>query len=164
MSKYYIAYGSNIPSNLMADRCPGAKSVGTALLDGWQLLFKKFATIEPHQGKSTPVLVWEITDSDEKRLDRYEGYPSLYCKKDIVVTVNPLNGGEPMEVTAMVYIMTENYPLEMPSRYYYKVLMAGYKEFGFDLQVLAQALADSVGKRKAQSWLKKQRLSAGEVK
>ena len=45
-----------------------------------------------------PVLVWEIGERDEASLDRYEGYPSFYYKKDLTVA---LDG---QEVTAMVYI------------------------------------------------------------
>ena len=33
--KYYIAYGSNLSRQQMAQRCPGAKIVGSAVLKGW---------------------------------------------------------------------------------------------------------------------------------
>jgi hypothetical protein len=54
----------------MAYRCPDAKIVGTAVLHGWQLMFKGVATIEPKPEKNTPVLVWEISRRDEANLDR----------------------------------------------------------------------------------------------
>ena len=100
MSKrYYIAYGSNLSTEQMAFRTPDAKIVGKAILYGWQLLFKLHATIEENKEKNTPVLVWEISQEDEKRLDRYEGYPAYYYKKELPVTVFPIDGGEPMELT-----------------------------------------------------------------
>lgn len=71
--RYYIAYGSNLSREQMAFRTPDAKIAGTAILTGWQLLFKVHATIEENPKKNTPVLVWEISGEDEKRLDRYEG-------------------------------------------------------------------------------------------
>ena len=57
MSKrYYIAYGSNLSTEQMAFRTPDAKIVGTAILTGWQLLFRYHATIEENPEKNTPVL------------------------------------------------------------------------------------------------------------
>ena len=105
MSRYYIAYGSNLSVEQMRHRTPKAKIVGTAVLRGWRLLFKSYATIEMKEGREVPVLVWEITDSDEASLDRFEGYPTFYYKRELPVRVTPLDGGAPRELTAMVYII-----------------------------------------------------------
>ena len=153
--KYYIAYGSNLSVEQMADRCPDAKVVGTAILYGWQLLFKGCATIEPNPEKSTPVLVWEISERDEQRLDRYEGFPSFYYKKDLEVETFPMDGGEPVMLTAMVYIMDEKHTCGMPSPYYYKVLKDGYEAFHFPKHVLKQALKDSIGGAEARLFLER---------
>ena len=67
--KYYIAYGSNLSVEQMADRCPDAKIAGQAVLAGWELLFRGCATIAPNPKKNTPVLVWEISERDEGNLD-----------------------------------------------------------------------------------------------
>lgn len=40
MKKYYLAYGSNLNVQQMKYRCPDAKSVGTAWIHGYQLMFK----------------------------------------------------------------------------------------------------------------------------
>ena len=125
--KYYIAYGSNLSVEQMAVRCPDARVVGNAILYGWQLLFKGCATIEPNPARNTPVLVWEISERDERSLDRYEGFPSYYYKKDLEVETFPLESEEPETLTAMVYIMTEGHRLGAPSDYYYKVLEDGYR-------------------------------------
>ena len=143
--RYYIAYGSNLSVEQMRHRTPDAKIVGTAVLKGWQLLFRCFATIRENPDYDTPVLVWDISERDEASLDRYEGFPRLYYKKELPVTVTPLNGGEPVNVTAMVYIMTEcERPAVLPSKAYYDVLDAGYAMFGFDKRILRQALMDSM--------------------
>lgn len=141
--KYYIAYGSNMAVDQMAIRCPEAKVVGTAILNGWQLVFKRYATIEPNPEANTPVLVWEISEGDEKRLDRYEGYPSLYFKKDLEVSVLPTGGGDPVTLTAMVYIMDEAYTHAAPTPDYYTVLKDAYEAFHFPMETLTQALKDS---------------------
>lgn len=145
MSRYYIAYGSNLSVEQMRHRTPKAKIVGTAVLRGWRLLFKSYATIEMKEGREVPVLVWEITDSDEASLDRFEGYPTFYYKRVLPVRVTPLDGGAPRELTAMVYIMDEKQPFQMPSLYYYDVLYRGYRAFGFDLNLLRQGIEDSMG-------------------
>ena len=64
--RYYIAYGSNLSTEQMRYRTPDAKIVGRAILYGWQLVFKVHATIEENPKKNTPVLVWEISEADEK--------------------------------------------------------------------------------------------------
>ena len=88
--KYYIAYGSNLNVKQMSHRCPTARPLGTANLDGWTLLFRgsktgSYLTIEPKEGSSVPVAVWEVSERDERYLDHYEGYPNFYYKKDIEV-------------------------------------------------------------------------------
>ena len=152
--KYYIAYGSNLLLKAMAQRCPDAKVVGTGVLEGWQLLFKGCATIEPCPGKNTPVAVWEISERDEKRLDVYEGYPSFYYKQDLELEIIP-EGGAPMTVIAMVYIMNEKHYCHAPGASYYQVLIDGYRDFHFPLHVLRQALVDSVGGAEARLFLER---------
>ncbi len=139
-NKLYIAYGSNLNIEQMADRCPGARIVGTATIPGYQLLFRggyesAVATIEPMKGSNVLVLVWEITPADEAALDRYEGFPYLYRKEKLKVRLH----GE--EVTAMVYIMNEGRPLGTPSCYYYATIWEGYKAAGFDVDILREAVS-----------------------
>ncbi|MCD8110237.1 MAG: gamma-glutamylcyclotransferase [Clostridiales bacterium] len=150
--RFYIAYGSNLSVVQMAHRTPDAKIVGTAILYGWRLFFKVHATIEPCEGKNTPVLVWEISERDEQQLDRYEGFPSYY-KEDVELEVFPIDGGEPQKLTAMVYLMTEGRRLAAPYPGYYRVLEEGYKRFHFPMHILEQALADSIGKKNAVAML-----------
>ena len=141
--RYYIAYGSNLSTGQMRYRTPDAKIAGTAVLTGWQLLFRVHATIEPNPEKNTPVLVWEISEQDEKNLDRYEGYPVYYRKRELPVEVFPLGGGEPVNLTAMVYLMADGHPLREPSEGYYQVLADGYRDFHFPMHILEQALRES---------------------
>ena len=141
--KLYIAYGSNLSVDQMALRCPEAKIVGKAALKDWRLCFKVHADIEPHVGCEVPVLVWEISGEDEKRLDLYEGFPSYYVKKDINVSMTDLDGRNPRDATAMAYVMAEGHGLRIPMRGYYDVLEEGYGRFGFDKGILKQALDEA---------------------
>ena len=155
MDKYYLAYGSNLSVAQMAQRCPDAVYVGTAELKDYQLLFKgsqtgSYLTVEPKSGDSVPVLVWRISERDERSLDRYEGYPAFYYKKTLEVEVHNLMDGKVLgNVKALIYIMHENRPLGCPNRRYYDVCLEGYQRFGFETAVLEKALIDSVGEQEA---------------
>lgn len=149
--KYYIAYGSNLSLEQMAVRCPHAVPVGTALIEGYELLFKgsktgSYLTIEKNPEGSVPAAIWIISDDDEIRLDRYEGYPSFYYKKILGVEMTPLSGGRQISVKALVYIMHEERDLGIPSQRYINICAEGYRRFGFDLKYLEEALGKSIKK------------------
>lgn len=141
--KLYLAYGSNLNLGQMSHRCPTAKPVGVTALKDYALLFRgghegSVATVEPMKGKTVPCLLWEITPADEAALDRYEGFPFLYRKETVKVRLGNKT------VDAMVYIMNGDRPLGTPSCYYYSVILEGYKNAGFDISVLKQAVEDSM--------------------
>ena len=146
--RYYIAYGSNLNVEQMRYRCPDARVVGTATLEGWRLLFRgsktgSYLTIEPKEVSSLPVAVWEVSERDERHLDHYEGYPTFYYKKDIEVEYKGIATGKVRKRQAFVYIMHEDRPLGQPSDYYLKVCARGYLYFDFNTDHLIQAVNDS---------------------
>jgi hypothetical protein len=146
--RYYIAYGSNLNVQQMQMRCPYAKVVGTATLEGWELLFKgsktgSYLTIEECEGGTVPVAVWEVAESDEAALDRYEGFPVFYYKKELRLRCKGIRSGRTKTVTAFVYIMDETRPLGRPTDYYLRVCREGYEQFGFDPAILMQAVQRS---------------------
>ena len=143
MSKKYIAYGSNLSVEQMAFRCPEAKIIGMAAIQNWKLVFRTHATIEPAAGRVVPVLIWEITDRDEKNLDLYEGFPSYYSKQDMTVTMTDFDGKNPQEITAMVYLMEEGHDIRVPYRGYLDTLAEGYRRFGFNPYQLELAMKEA---------------------
>lgn len=143
--KYYIAYGSNMDIEQMALRCPDAILIGTSEVHGYELLFKgsltgAYATIEANDDSFVPVLIWEISKADEANLDRYEGYPTFYYKKELEVVV------EGNKLLAMAYIMDEKRQLSQPSKRYYRILELAYERFGFDLKILKVAFEKNTPK------------------
>lgn len=143
MSKLYLAYGSNMNIAHMAVRCPTAKVVGRTVLTGYQLLFRgvsggAYATVEEHPNRQVPVVIWELDDIAEKRLDRYEGYPTLYRKEYLKVKLN----GKPVQ--AMIYLMNSGRPIGMPDRHYYESILEGYLAAGLDVAILDEAVRLSV--------------------
>ena len=147
--KYYLAYGSNVSMAQMAYRCPAAIYVATAVLKDYKLLFKgsksgNYLTIEKEKGSKVPVLVWKITADDEKRLDRYEGYPNFYYKTTMKVSLQSLiDESDIGEVEALIYIMQEGCKVGSPTVQYYETCAEGYKRFGFDKEILDKAVSDS---------------------
>lgn len=136
---YYLAYGSNLNIGQMAHRCPDAKIVGTAVIKDYRLLFKgsrtgSYLTIEKAEGYTVPVAVWKVSDADIRSLDRYEGYPSFYYKRTMIL---PCSDGK--RHRCFVYIMHEERPLGIPSQYYVETCEQGYDAFGFDKYKLYQA-------------------------
>lgn len=136
--KLYIAYGSNLNLEQMAHRCPTAQVVGASMLKNWRLMFYSVATIERHKGGKVPILVWRIQPRDEQALDRYEGWPCLYCKERLRVTVSG------RRIYAFVYIMnTEGRRYCTPGRGYLGTIHRGYLDADFDRGILLKAVEDS---------------------
>ena len=96
-SKFYLAYGSNLDMDRMGRRCPYAVPVGVTEICGYRLLFKKsktgsYATIEQDANESVPAVVWKLSEYDERLLDRYEGFPRYYYKKQFQLPVWNMSG------------------------------------------------------------------------
>ena len=148
--RYYIAYGSNLNIRQMRERCPGAKLIGTSRLDGWELHFRKsvtgyYLTIEPKKGGAVPVAVWEITEADERRLDRCEGFPNIYHKQEMTLDIVGIVTGKVRRRRAFAYIMNEGRPIGKPAHWYVMTCLQGYDSFGFDINILADAYDESKG-------------------
>lgn len=144
MKKYYLAYGSNLNVAQMRWRCPDARALGTATIEDYRLLFKgsktgSYLTIEPQEGAQVPVAVWEVSEEDEKRLDRYEGFPTFYYKKELELTFTGIKTGKKRKRKCFAYIMHEDRPIGIPSRSYVETCIEGYRDFGFNLKYLKDA-------------------------
>jgi hypothetical protein len=142
--KLYAAYGSNMNLEQMSFRCPAARRLGPALLEGHRLVFRgecgsAVATVEPCADGKVPVLLWAIGPGDEAALDRYEGYPRLYRKELLDVRVKS------RYVRAMAYIMNGGRPPRRPGNFYYGVIQEGYRDAGFDESILNDAVLFSNG-------------------
>ena len=164
----YVAYGSNLSVEQMAIRCPDAKMIGTGKIRDYKLVFRFHADIEKSKGSYVPVLVWKISEVDEKRLDIYEGVSSGYYHQEEVKVLmdqkenskqdnntgsnvaggEDSNGGDvagsnASEITAMVYVMNEQTGTELSDAYYLQIIKDGYTQFGFDKSVLEKALKEA---------------------
>ena len=146
--RYYIAYGSNLNVKQMKRRCPSARIVGTSIIQNYELLFKGsktgyYLTIEPKEGESVPVAIWETTKEDETALDIYEGFPTFYYKMDMELPIKEIQTAKIKNQKCYVYIMHEDRPKGLPSKRYMDVCTEGYLYFGFHTTVLKRAIERS---------------------
>lgn len=147
--RYYIAYGSNLNIRQMRMRCPSARIIGTSVLKDYELLFKgsktgSYLTVEKKSGGSVPVAVWEVTAQDEKALDRYEGFPNFYYKKELTLPIKGIRTGKIRKRRVFVYIMHEDRPIGIPSDFYMDTCLEGYDTFYFDPGILLAAYDKSL--------------------
>lgn len=131
--KMYIAYGSNINLEQMAQRCPNAEVIGTVMLENYELEFRRVATVVPKEGARVPILLWQIDEQDEQSLDRYEGFPNLYRKEEFKVEVDD------KVIKGMAYVMNGG-QISPPQSFYYFGILEGYKANGMDTKYAGNAL------------------------
>jgi len=130
----YFAYGSNLNRDGMAARCPDSAPLHPAVLKDWVLTFRGVADVKPRDGGIAHGALWEISDRDLARLDRYEGWPSLYRRELLPVRI-----GE-RKLRAITYVMNDDYA-GLPSPLYYRTILHGYKQWGLPLDALETARA-----------------------
>ena len=136
--KLYFAYGMNTNQEEMAYRCPNARALGKAILPGYRLEFKSFATIVPSPKETVEGVLWTITDTDESALDMLEGYPEFYDKKTVSVEHNG------QSYIVMTYIMGPREQGYAPSEGYYSMVSEGYQTFGLNQRQLLDAKNRSI--------------------
>lgn len=142
--RYYAAYGSNLNRWQMRCRCPNAKIIGTAELKDYELLFKgsktgSYLTVERKKGGRVPIAIWSVTPEDERNLDRYEGFPTFYYKKELTVSVKGIKTGIVRQRKIFLYIMHEDRPIGLPTDSYLDTCAFGYYAFGFPVETLENA-------------------------
>lgn len=86
MKKLYFAYGSNLNLDQMKKRCPDSVGVSPAVLSGWKLVERTYADIEEAPVECVNGALYEISDQDLANLDRYEGYPEYYTRREVMVS------------------------------------------------------------------------------
>ena len=127
----YIAYGSNMVQEQMAFRCPNARLIGTSWLLNHRLEFFLHATVEKTRSKGArvPVAVWEIDEADERSLDRYEGVPNYYVKRQARAQMR-----DGSEIEGLIYIMKAIRPYP-PTKEYYNGIFHAYNRMGFGSEI-----------------------------
>ena len=131
----YFAYGSNLNHFQMKRRCKDSIFIKKINLKGYALNFRskyRAADIEKKNNSNVPGGLYEISKSDEKKLDVYEDFPILY-KKMYFKYYNK---------TVMTYIMPKKTTFRYPTERYLNVIKQGYKDCKLDKKYLKKALVN----------------------
>jgi len=147
----YFAYGSNLDLPQMKRRCPSSKLISKGSLSCYRLTFNRFssgwgggvADVIQDQGSKVWGLVFEISDTDLERLDRYEGYhkdeTSLYERwKTVIDTPN----GQVSDV--WVYTVVEKQKFVKPTPEYLQIIKDAAKKWNFPKSYLTLAYLDAL--------------------
>ena len=129
----YFAYGSNLHHFQMKRRCKDSIFLKKINLKDFKLTFRskyRAADIETKKNSIVPGALFEISKSDEKKLDVYEDFPILY-KKLYFSYYNK---------KVMTYIMVNKTEFRYPTERYLNVVKRGYKDCKLDMKYLKIAL------------------------
>jgi len=129
----YFAYGSNLNHFQMKKRCKDSIFLKKINLKDFKLTFRskyRAADIEYKKGSIVPGGLFEISKSDEKKLDVYEDYPNLYRKYYFIYDNKKI----------MTYTMVKKTPFMFPTEKYLNIIKCGYKDCDLDLKKLNKSL------------------------
>jgi hypothetical protein len=131
----YFAYGSNLHHFQMKRRCKDSIYLKKINLKNFRLTFRskyRAADIEPKKNLIVPGGLFEISKSDEKKLDVYEDFPNLYKKFYFNYYGKKV----------MTYTMTKKTKFTFPSDRYLNIIKKGYKDCGLDKKYLQKGLSE----------------------
>ncbi|MDB4160641.1 gamma-glutamylcyclotransferase [Candidatus Pelagibacter sp.] len=129
----YFAYGSNLNHFQMKRRCKDSVFLKKINLSNFKLTFRSkygAADIEPKKNSIVPGALFEISKSDEKKLDVYEDYPVLYKKYYFTYYGKKV----------MTYTMDKKTPFRYPTTRYLNVIKKGYKDCNLKIEYLKTRL------------------------
>ena len=129
----YFAYGSNLHHLQMKRRCKDSIFLKKISLKNFRLTFRNmYADIEFKKNLIVTGALYEISKSDEKKLDMYEDYPIVYKKYFFTYYGKKV----------MTYTMTKKTNFTFPSERYLNIIKKGYKDCGLDKRYLKKALSE----------------------
>ena len=129
----YFAYGSNLNHFQMKRRCKDSTFLKKYELKGYKLNFRsryRAADIEKKKKSIVQGALFEISKSDEKKLDVYEDFPILYTKMYFKY----------YKKKVMTYIMNKKTKFRYPTEKYLNIVKQGYKDCKLDKKYLIKAL------------------------
>ena len=129
----YFAYGSNLHHFQMKRRCKDSIFLKKINLKDFRLTFRskyRAADIEKKNNSLVPGGLFDISKSDERKLDVYEDFPILYKKMYFKYYGKKV----------MTYIMVKKTPFRYPTERYLNIVKRGYKDCKLDFNFLKKAL------------------------
>ena len=131
----YFAYGSNLNHFQMKRRCKDSFFLKKINLKDFKLTFRskyRAADIESNKNSIVPGALFEISKSDEKKLDVYEDFPVLYKKYYFNYYGKRV----------MTYSMVNKSAFKFPTERYLNIVKRGYKDCVLDNKYLKKGLLE----------------------
>lgn len=138
--KLFCSYGLFVNHEQLLIKCPLAKIYGIGFIKDYSLRFRSFATVEKRDNYAVPVVIWEISDADEKQLDLVEGVAQNFYYKDMI-KVNLIDGSE---VDCLIYILKRAMEPNVPNLWYANKIKEGYIENNLPLKYLVSAFYEFI--------------------
>jgi len=133
----YFAYGMNTNRSEMAQRCPGALSLGHARLVDRIFRFATHADVVKCKGSYVDGVLWTIDDFHLNALDRLEGYPYYYNRRSLRVA------HDNRIVMAETYYMQPGNLDSLPSQGYFDLVVEGYNQHNIPLDQVYNSVYES---------------------
>lgn len=133
---FYFGYGSNMNHSSIVSRC-GAEhfsDLGKAILEDYRFYFygRGHANIQPQNNDLVGGVLYEIDQTCLQSLDRAEGYPNVYQRKQLSIT----QGNQ--DYLAEVYIVLNDNTTSIPSDAYYQIVLTGAQEHNLSTAYINQ--------------------------
>jgi gamma-glutamylcyclotransferase len=126
-----FAYGSNMLSSRLQERCPSARALGRGELHGYELKWHKRSKdgsgkcdVVPSEDKTRIVhgVLFQLAEHEKRALDKAEGLGNGYEERHVEVTF------EGNSITASLYAATSKDSSLRPYTWYKALVVAGAKE------------------------------------
>ena len=150
----YFAYGSNMNRAAMARRCPSARAIGPATLDGYRFFvgIDGWGSVKPEPGETVHGVLWRLTPRDIAALHAYELlHQGLYDVRYL-----PARNGRRL-VTAMIYRLRRR-AIGRPKPGYVEMIASAARSWK-----LPEDYARSVERLSTSRWTGARVIDAGEL-
>ena len=129
----YFAYRSNLHHFQMKRRCKDSIFLKKINLKNFRLTFRskyRAADIEPKKNAIVTGALFDISKSDERKLDVYEDFPNLYKKHYFYYYGKKV----------MTYTMVKKTQFKFPTERYLNVVKRGYRDCKLNEKYLKKGL------------------------
>ena len=142
---FYFAFGSNMLKARLEERVSLVKSLGKATLKGYSFSYSKLSVIDksgkgnihPNKKSNVEGVVFELTQSQIEKLDKYEGVPHHYLREIKTITFD-----NQQMIEAFIYIANAKKIDQglRPTKEYLKRVLAGAHEHELSAHYISQYL------------------------
>ncbi len=129
---YYFAYAIDLNCRQLAKICPESRPRFKAVLPNYKLIFTGWsrktrggtASVKPYQGEKVPGAVYELSDTDLRKLDREMVSPAERTRVTALVICEDGDSA-----TAVFYANRQQSRETDPSREYLTEIQQGYRDW-----------------------------------